>query len=178
MYSENGDAFVSLFQTRLFEYQWLRALGGRYKDFLSIIDDAHIFAVAELGSEATDEKRAHLRDAFLKLKAWPDAADALQTLKAKGIELGFLSNLTAEMLNIGLANSGLEGVLDQLLSTDTIMTFKPDPRAYQLGIDAFDSRKNRSHSLLLPDGMQRVLNGSAIARFGLIGWAPSPRALT
>ena len=30
LYPENGDAFVNLFQTRLFEYQWLRALGGRY----------------------------------------------------------------------------------------------------------------------------------------------------
>jgi 2-haloacid dehalogenase len=36
MYPENGDSFVSLFERRLFEYQWLRALGGRYKDFLSI----------------------------------------------------------------------------------------------------------------------------------------------
>ena len=81
--------------------------------------------------------------AFLKLKAWPDVADALQTLKAKGIKLGFLSNLTAEMLNTGLANSGLEGVLDHVLSTDTVETFKPDPRAYQLGIDAFNLPKEQ-----------------------------------
>jgi 2-haloacid dehalogenase len=137
IYPENGDSFVSIFQTRLFEYQWLRALGGRYKDFLSIIDDAHMFAAAQLGGEATYERRARLRDAFSNIKAWPDAANALHALKAKGLRLAFLSNMTADMLNMGLANSGLEGVLDHVLSTDAIKTFKPDPRAYQLGIDAF-----------------------------------------
>jgi 2-haloacid dehalogenase len=143
MYPENGDSFVSLFQMRLFEYQWLRALGGLYKDFLSIIDDAHIFAAAQLGGEATHEKRARLRDAFLKIKAWPDAANALHALKSKGLRLAFLSNMTADMLNMGLANSGLEGLLDHVLSTDAIKTFKPDPRAYQLGIGAFKLPKEQ-----------------------------------
>lgn len=137
MYPEHGDAFVSLFQARLFEYQWLRALGGRYKDFMSIIDDAHIYAAAQLGADASEERRARLRDAFLKIKAWPDAADALKALKARGIKLGFLSNMTEGMLNAGLANSGLAGMLDLVLSTDAIKTYKPDPRAYQLAVDAF-----------------------------------------
>ena len=143
MYSENGDAFVGFFQTRLFEYQWLRALGARYKDFLSIVDDAHIFAAAQVGGEITDEKRARLRDAFLKLRAWPDVAEALHALKARGIKLAFLSNMTADMLNSGLANSRLEGILDHVLSTHGIKTFKPDPRAYQLGIDAFKLPKEQ-----------------------------------
>lgn len=143
MYPENGDAFLRVFQTRLFEYQWLRALGGRYKDFLSIVDDAHIRAAAQFGGEATDEKRARFRDAFLKLKTWPDAEDTLRALKARGIKLAFLSNMTADMLNSGLANSGLEGVLDFVLSTDTIRTFKPDRRAYQLGVDAFKLPKEQ-----------------------------------
>ena len=41
------------------------------------------------------------------------------------------------MLNAGLANSGLESALDLVLSTDAIKTYKPDPRAYRLGVDAF-----------------------------------------
>lgn len=38
LYPDKGDAFFSLFRTRLFEYQWLRALGGHYKSFFAIID--------------------------------------------------------------------------------------------------------------------------------------------
>ena len=45
--------------------------------------------------------------------------------------------MTAAMLNAGLANSGLESALDHVLSTDVIKTYKPDPRAYRLGVDAF-----------------------------------------
>jgi phosphoglycolate phosphatase-like HAD superfamily hydrolase len=51
-------------------------------------------------------KRTHLRDAFVRLKTWPDAANALQKLKAKGFKLAFLSNITADRLNSGLANLG------------------------------------------------------------------------
>jgi 2-haloacid dehalogenase len=136
LYPSKGDAFFGQFRTRLFEYQWLRALGGRYKDFFAIIDDAHRFAAAQLGLDATDDKRARLQEAFLALKAWPDVAPALQTLKAKGIKLAFLSNMTATMLNAGIANSQLDGVFDFVLSTDAIKTYKPDPRAYQLGLEA------------------------------------------
>jgi 2-haloacid dehalogenase len=143
LYPENGEAFFSLFRTRLFEYQWLRALGGQYKDFFSIIEDAHRFAAAQLGLDATDDNRARLRDAFLALKAWPDVAAALQELKAKSIKLALLSNMTPRMLDAGIANSQLDGVFDFVLSTDAIQTFKPDPRAYQLGVDAFKIPKEQ-----------------------------------
>jgi len=143
LYPDKGAAFFDLFRTRLFEYQWLRALGGQYKDFFSIIEDAHRFAAAQLALDATDEKRARLREAFLTLKAWPDAAAALQALKAKGIKLAFLSNMTAEMLDAGIANSQLDGMFDVVLSTDVIKTYKPDPRAYQLGVDALKLPKEQ-----------------------------------
>jgi 2-haloacid dehalogenase len=143
LYPEKGEMFFGQFRTRLFEYQWLRALGGAYKDFFSIIDDAHRDAAARLGLDATEAKRALLQDAFLKLKAWPDVAPSLATLKDKGIKLAFLSNMTERMLNTGIENAKLEGVFDFVLSTDAIKTFKPDPRAYQLGVDAFQLPKEQ-----------------------------------
>lgn len=143
LYPEKGEMFFGQFRTRLFEYQWLRALGGQYKDFFAIIDDAHRAAAAHLELDATDVKRAQLQDAFLKLKAWPDVAPALATLKAKGIKLAFLSNMTERMLNTGIENAKLEGVFDFVLSTDAIKTYKPDPRAYQLGVDALKLPKEQ-----------------------------------
>lgn len=143
LYPEKQGEFFGLFRTRLFEYQWLRAMGGQYKDFFSIIDDAHRFVASQLQVEATDEKRARFQDAFLRLKAWPDVAEALTALKDKGIKLAFLSNMTPEMLNAGISNSQLDGVFDFVLSTDAAKTFKPDPRAYQLGVNAFKLPKER-----------------------------------
>jgi 2-haloacid dehalogenase len=143
LYPEKGDAFVAAFQTSLFEYQWLRALGSRYKDFFSIIDDAHVSTAQKLGLNATNEGRDAIAKAFLGLKAWPDVAASLKALRDKGIRLAFLSNMTPQMLNAGIANSGLEGVFEFVLSTDLVKSFKPDPRAYQLGVDAFKLPKEQ-----------------------------------
>lgn len=143
LYGEKGAAFVGAFRTRLFEYQWLRALGGQYKDFFSIIDDAHRGAAQSLGLEATAQNRDALKQAFLGLKAWPDVATTLQAFKQRGIKLAFLSNMTPQMLNTGIANSNLENMFDHVISTDAAKTFKPDPRAYQLGVDAFGLPKEQ-----------------------------------
>ena len=78
-----------------------------------------------------------LMQTWLTLKAWPDVAPALKQLKAAGIRMAFLSNLTEKMMDAVVKNSALEGFLEPHLSTDKVKVFKPDPRAYQMGIDAF-----------------------------------------
>ena len=45
------------------------------------------------------------------------------------------------MLDAAVRNSGLEGILEPHLTTDRVNAFKPDPRAYQMGIDAFGLRR-------------------------------------
>ncbi len=137
LYPDKGREFAITFRTRLFEYQWLRALAGQYKDFYSIIDDAHSFTTSQLNLDLTSENKKLFREAFLSLKAWPDVAPSLEALKRKGIKIAFLSNMTSNMLNAGLNNSGLKNMFDFVISTDQKKTFKPDPRAYQLGVDAF-----------------------------------------
>ena len=70
--------------------------------------------------------------AFLSIKAWPDTLPALQSLKASGVRMALLSNFTAEMLDAGVKNSGLQGIFEPHLSTDRVRAYKPDPRAYQM----------------------------------------------
>jgi 2-haloacid dehalogenase len=126
-----------LWRTRQFEYTWLRTLSRRYTDFRRVTEDALVFAAAALGLELTRENRALLMDAWLQLKCWPDAPAALRALKDRGLRLAFLSNMTAEMLEAGIRNSGLENLFDHVLSTDRVQAYKPDPRAYQMAVDAF-----------------------------------------
>jgi 2-haloacid dehalogenase len=137
LFPGKGAELTNAWRTRQFEYQWLRALTGRYADFLQATDDALAFACELLKLELTAEKRKQLMDAHLALKAWPDVAPALESLKSAGLRLAFLSNATPKMLDAGIKNSGLEGLFEHVLSTDAIKTYKPDPRAYQLAIDAF-----------------------------------------
>ena len=82
-----------------------------------------------------------LINAYFHFKAWPDVRPALEKLKSAGIRMGFLSNFTREMLQSNIRTSGLDGFFEEILSTDQVKAFKPDPRAYQMGIDAFKLRR-------------------------------------
>lgn len=91
--------------------------------------------------DLTLDKRKQLMDAYLALKAWPDVVPVLQSLKSDGIRLAILSNATSKILDAGIKNSELEGVFEHVLSTDKIKTYKPNPRAYQMAIDAFNLKR-------------------------------------
>jgi len=96
-----------------------------------------VFAAELLKLDLAPDKRARLMGADLELQAWPDVGPALQALRAAGIRLAFLSNATRKILDAGIANSGLGQVFAHVLSTDTIRSYEPEPRAYQMGMDAF-----------------------------------------
>jgi 2-haloacid dehalogenase len=137
LYPERGVELSSVWRTRQFEYTWLRTISRRYSDFREVTDDALVFAAKALKVELTPDKRALLMEAYLKLRCWPDVPAALGSLKKAGIRLAILSNLTAGMLEAGIQNSNLAGVFDYVLSTDRVRAYKPDPRAYRMGLDAF-----------------------------------------
>jgi len=77
----------------------------------------------------------------LNLEIWPDIKPALQQFKNNNIRLGFVSNLTEEMLRANARNSGIESAFEFYLSTDRVQAYKPSPLAYQMGIDAFSLPK-------------------------------------
>jgi 2-haloacid dehalogenase len=137
LFPNKGAALGNAWRTRQFEYTWLRSAAQRYADFWKVTEDALVFAANMLQLGLSADKRAQLMAAYLDLKAYPDVRPALESLKQAGIRLAFLSNMTLTMLDAATKNSGLEGMFEFALSTDKVHTYKPDPRAYQLGIDAF-----------------------------------------
>jgi len=136
-----GAELGNVWRTRQFEYQWLRALSGRYADFRQTTEDALSFSCELLQLDLTPARRDRLMNAYLSLPVWPDVPAALEALKTAGLRLAFVSNATRAILDAGIRNAGLERVFEHVLSTDQIRTYKPDPRAYQLAIDAFGLRR-------------------------------------
>lgn len=141
LFPGKGAELSNAWRTRQFEYQWLHALSGHYADFWQATEDALVFSSEMLKLDLTSDKRKQLMDTYLELKTWPDALPALQSLKNDGIRLAFLSNATSKILDAGIKNSGLDGVFEHVLSTDKIKSYKPDPRAYQMAIDAFNLKR-------------------------------------
>ena len=138
LFPGKGLALSQAWRTRLFEYTWLRTLGGRYVDFWHVTEDSLIFAAKASGIDLTADQRDTLMQTWLTLKAWPDVAPALKELKAAGIRMAFLANLTEKMLDAVVKNSGLDGFFEPHLSTDKVQAFKPASAAYQMGCDAFN----------------------------------------
>jgi 2-haloacid dehalogenase len=132
-----GAELSNAWRARQFEYTWLRTVAGRYRDFLGIIDDALIFAGRSLGLDMTEARRAALVNGYLNMKAWPDVVPALSKLKQDGIRLALLSNFPSTMLDANIRSADLGAFFEYNLSTDAVQVFKPHPRAYQMGIDAF-----------------------------------------
>jgi 2-haloacid dehalogenase len=137
LFPGRGTELMTAWRTRQFEYTWLRTLMNRYDDFWRVTDDALTFAAHQVHVTLTEDKRDQILQTFLATKAWPDALPALKRMKARGLRLSFLANLTTAMLDRWVDNAGLQGIFGQHLSTDAVQAFKPAPRAYQMGVDHF-----------------------------------------
>lgn len=137
LFPGQGAELMNAWRTRQFEYTWLRTLTRSYVDFARVTEDALVFAARSLKLDLAADRRAALMQSFRSLAAWPDALPALQRMKKSGLRLAFLANPPAALLDAWVRNAGLDGLFEPHLSTDRVRAFKPDPRAYQMGVDGF-----------------------------------------
>ena len=124
-----------------FEYGFLRSITGRHADFFKVTADALVYTAAAMKLELTPEKRKGLLDAYLTLEPWPDAVDALRRLRAAGVRVITIANFSPRMLKANAEHAGIADLFDELLSTEANGTYKPDPRAYALGMEHLKLKK-------------------------------------
>jgi len=142
-YPNQGKELCEAWRVRQFEYTWLRSTAHQYVDFWQVTQDALSYAAKKVHISLSSDDLRGFMDIYLKLGAWPDVLETLNHLKSEGFRLALLSNFTPIMLNSCVKSAGLGGMFDSLISTDMAKTFKPDPRAYQLGIDTLHVARDR-----------------------------------
>jgi 2-haloacid dehalogenase len=108
---------------------------GRYADFRGVTEDALVYAASSLNLSLSRDSKQRLLDAFLHLEPWPDTVKTLRTLNKAGVRVITLTNFRPSMLRTNADNAGLSSYFDALVSTDSVRVYKPDPRAYRLGVD-------------------------------------------
>jgi 2-haloacid dehalogenase len=133
--TSDPQALSALWRQKQLEYTWLRSLMGRYEDFWAVTEQALRFALRRLDIQAGEAQVKSLMDAYLSLACFPEVKAALGRLR--GVPLGILSNGSPRMLEAAVRSSGLEGMLQHVLSVDAVKTYKPSPRVYELGPRAF-----------------------------------------
>jgi 2-haloalkanoic acid dehalogenase type II len=149
-----GQQLTQLWRTRQFEYSWLRSITKSYVDFFDITSDALVDAANTMRLDLTPADKQRLLDAYLHLTPWPDTVAGLRRLRAAGIRLIVLANFSPMMLSANARNAGLSGLFDALVSTDANHTYKPDPRAYRLGMERLHLASAPSCSSRSEAGMQ------------------------
>lgn len=137
-----GRALTDLWRTRQFEYSWLRSITGRYVDFLAVTEDALVYTAHAMKLDLTAQQKQQLVDAYLHLLPWPDSADGLRRLRESGVRVITLANFSPAMLRSNAEHAGMIGLFDALISTDANHTYKPDPRAYGLGMERLHLAKD------------------------------------
>ena len=133
----HGADLARVWRAKQLEYSWLSGLMAspscRRPDFRDVTAMALDYAVATLVLPIDAEARAELADAYLRLRAYPDAAAVLAALAPR--PRWILSNGTRDMLVPLLDTSGLAPLLDGVISVDEADAYKPSPQVYALAAD-------------------------------------------
>jgi 2-haloacid dehalogenase len=116
-------------------------VGNQYADFWQVTEDALHYAATSMKLSLTDDQRTKLMDIYRTLPVWPDVPDRLADVRRRGIRMAFLSDFTAAMLDANLELAKLREFFEPHLTTDRVRAYKPSPRAYQMGCDAFGLRR-------------------------------------
>jgi 2-haloacid dehalogenase len=136
-----GAEFTKMWRAKQFEYCYLRTITARHADFYKVTEDALVYTAEAMKLDLSPETRKQLLNEYLTLKPWPDAVDALRKLKASGIRIITIANFSPKMLHANADRAGITDLFDELLSTEDNGTFKPDPRAYELGMEKLKLKK-------------------------------------
>lgn len=133
LFPGKGAELSQMWRAKQVEYMFLRSLMGRYVPHDENTEAALVHACRRLGIRCEPERRRRLMDAYLRLKPFPDAVEALEALSA--YKRAILSVGTKPMLEETTRNAGIRGRFDELLSADDVKIYKPHPLVYQLVVD-------------------------------------------
>jgi 2-haloacid dehalogenase len=143
MFPGQGQALSMMWRDKQIEYSRLVTTSRRgpqlesvYQPFWALTRAGLRYACKRLGLDLTAEREQQLMNQYRHLSAFPENHEVLQALKDKGIATGILSNGDPEMLDAAVRSAGLDGLLDHVVSVDSIRQYKTAPAAYALGEQA------------------------------------------
>jgi 2-haloacid dehalogenase len=125
-----GGIITQVWRIKQLEYTWLRSLMRRYQDFSAVTRESLAYTLRCLGLKYDQDAFERIMEKYLHLNLYPDALAALAAMKHR--KLAILSNGSPDMLDALARNTGLDRVLDAIISVDAKQIFKPSPDVYSL----------------------------------------------
>ena len=133
-----GERLSLVWRDKQIEYTRLVSMAGQRRSFRSLTLAGLRYAAARLDIALTPDTEARLMAQYQHLEPFRENAGVLEELQRRGIRCGVLSNGDPDMLEEVIANAGLSGRLDPVLSVHGTGHFKTDPATYALGPLALD----------------------------------------
>ncbi len=124
------QAFTALWRDKQLEYSFRRGLMQNYLHFAACTRHALDYCCQALGVEMTASDKDTLMAHYKVLPAYDDAQVALDQLQRAGYRLFAFSNGRAEDVAGLLKHAGIDGYFLDVVSTDEIKSFKPNPAVY------------------------------------------------
>ncbi len=136
IFPTQGAALSVMWRDKQIEYTRLVTTsndGAFYQDFWALTRAALRYSCKRLKLNLTTAAEEALMQQYRLLEAFPENIRVLESLKAKGIATGILSNGSPEMLSAAVRHAKMDGLLDHVLSVDALRQYKTSPKAYALG---------------------------------------------
>ena len=137
LYPGFGERIAQIWRDKQIDYTRLITMSGgdgrHYRPFWDLTRAGLRFAALRLNLTLTPEAEAQLMNQYLHLSAFPENREVLQSLRARGIRTGILSNGDPDMLAVAVKSAGFTDLVDPVLSVHGVRRFKTDPAAYALG---------------------------------------------
>jgi len=125
-----AEPFSNLWRTKQLEYSFRRGLMQNYRDFSVCTGQALDFCCQTFQVDLGDAERIALLESYRYLPAFADAEQGLKRLKDNSCRLFAFSNGKPDDVRTLLEHARIDHYLEDVVSTDEIKSFKPNPAVY------------------------------------------------
>ena len=130
----NWERLSQIWRAKHLEYTWIWAGTGRHTTFWKLAGDSLDTAISTVfpAGGFPAGTRDKLMAAYRTLDAYPEVAQVLGQLKARGAKLAILTNGDPDMIADAVRSARLDGLFDNLITVHEAGVFKPHRPVYDL----------------------------------------------
>ena len=126
-----------------FELAMAAVISNAYEDFGVQVDTSLEMTARRHKVSLLGEEKNLILSTLYKLRPYPEVAQSLRLLRAAGLRLALLTNLTKQVAEAQLSFAGLRDYFEQVISADEIQCFKPAPQVYHLAASKLDVERGQ-----------------------------------
>ena len=131
MIGEKAHAFSDRWREKQLEYSFRRGLMQDYQNFAICTRDALNYTDTLFQTKLNETQKQSLLESYRVLPAFDDVEKSLQALKSDGAKMVAFSNGAADAVEKLLVTANIRNYFIDVVSTDEIQSFKPNPAVYE-----------------------------------------------